>query len=142
MQAGRHAPVPGPLQSRNFRLLLACNVISVTGTAVAIVATPFAVLAIGGSASDVGYVAAAVLVPGIFFLLLGGVVADRLPRHQVMTAANALQALAQAASAALVLTGHAQVWQLIALATARGVGWGFYFPRQRACCPRLCPPTI
>ncbi len=138
MQAGRHAPVPGPLQSRNFRLLLACNVISVTGTAVAIVATPFAVLAIGGSASDVGYVAAAVLVPGIFFLLLGGVVADRLPRHQVMTAANALQALAQAASAALVLTGHAQVWQLIALATARGVGWGFYFPRQRACCQRAC----
>lgn len=41
---------PGPLRSRNFRLLLACSVISVTGTAVAIVATPFAVLAIGGSA--------------------------------------------------------------------------------------------
>ena len=59
-----HLPA-GPLQSRNFRLLLACNVISVTGTAVAIVATPFAVLAIGGSAADVGYVAAAVLVPGV-----------------------------------------------------------------------------
>ena len=130
---------PGPLQSRNFRLLLACNVISVTGTAVAIVATPFAVLAIGGSASDVGYVAAAVLVPGIFFLLLGGVVADRLPRHQVMTAANALQALAQAASAALVLTGHAQVWQLIALATARGVGWGFYFPASAGLLPQTVP---
>jgi MFS family permease len=112
----------GPLQSRNFRLLLACNVISLTGTAVAIVATPFAVLAIGGSVSDVGYVAAAVLAPGVIFLLLGGVVADRLPRHQVMTAANALQALAQAASAVLVLTGHAQVWELVALAAARGVG--------------------
>ena len=52
----------GPLRSRNFRLLLACNVISVTGTAVALVAVPFAVLAIGGSAADVGYVAAAVIV--------------------------------------------------------------------------------
>jgi hypothetical protein len=31
---------PGPLRSRNFRLLLTCNVISVTGTAVAIVAIP------------------------------------------------------------------------------------------------------
>ena len=93
---------PGPLRSRNFRLLLACNVISASGTAVATVALPFAVLRIGGSASDVGYVAAAYLVPLIGFLLLGGVVADRLPRHQVMVAANALQALAQAASAGLL----------------------------------------
>lgn len=68
-------------------------------------ALPFAVLRIGGSASDVGYVAAAYLVPLIGFLLLGGVVADRLPRHQVMVAANALQALAKAASAVLLLAG-------------------------------------
>src|ERR1022692_2176764 len=99
----------GPLRSRNFRLLLACNVISLGGTAVAIVAIPFAVLAIGGSASDVGYVATASLVPVLIFLPLGGVVADRLPRHQVMVAANALQALAQAASAVLVLTSNARV---------------------------------
>jgi hypothetical protein len=81
----------GTLLSRNFRLLLACNVISVAGTAVALVAIPFAVLAIGGSAADVGYVAAAVMVPALIFPL-GAVVADRLPRHQVMMAANALQA--------------------------------------------------
>ena len=108
----------GPLRSRNFRLLLACNVISVTGTAVALVAVPFAVLAIGGSAADVGYVAAAVMVPALLFPL-GGVVADRLPRHQVMMAANVLQAVAQAATAALVLAGRAQVWELVVLAFAR-----------------------
>jgi MFS family permease len=90
----------GPLQSRNFRLLLACEVISVAGTAVAVVAIPFAVLAIGGSASDVGSVATAALVPMIACLLAGGVVADRLPRHQVIVAANAAQALSQGASAA------------------------------------------
>ena len=78
----------------------------------ATVALPFAVLRIGGSASDVGYVAAAYLVPLIGFLLLGGVVADRLPRHQVMVAANALQAVAQAASAVLLLAGYARVWEL------------------------------
>jgi MFS family permease len=90
----------GPLQSRNFRLLLASEVISVAGTAVAVVAIPFAVLAIGGSASDVGYVATGALVPMIACLLAGGVVADRLPRHQVIVAANAAQALSQGASAA------------------------------------------
>jgi len=128
----------GPLQSRNFRLLLACNVISVTGTSVALVAIPFAVLAIGGSAADVGYVAAAVMVPALIFPL-GGVVADRLPRHQVMMAANALQALAQAAAAALVLTGRARVWELVVLAAARGVGYAFYFPAARGLLPQTVP---
>lgn len=63
-----------------------------------------------------GYVATAKLLPLIAFLPLGGVVADRLPRHKVMAAANVLQALAQGASATLVLTGHARIWELAALA--------------------------
>jgi MFS family permease len=130
---------PGPLRSRNFRLLFACDVISAAGTAVATVALPFAVLRIGGSASDVGYVAAAYLVPLIGFLLLGGVVADRLPRHQVMVAANALQALAQAASAALLLAGHARVWELAVLAAARGIGTGFYLPASEGLLPHTVP---
>ena len=130
---------PGPLRSRNFRLLLACDVISASGTAVATVALPFAVLRIGGSASDVGYVAAAYLVPLIGFLLLGGVVADRLPRHQVTVAANALQALAQAASAVLLLAGHARVWELAALAAARGIGTGFYLPASEGLLPHTVP---
>jgi transmembrane secretion effector len=129
----------GPLRGRNFRLLLACNVISTAGSAGAVVALPFAVLAIGGSASDVGYVAAAYLLPGVAFLPLGGVVADRLPRHRVMVAANALQALAQAASAVLVLTGHARVWELAALAALRGIGSGFYFPASEGLLPQTVP---
>src|SRR6202050_5729842 len=112
----------GPVRSRNFRLLVAGNVISVTGSAVSLVAIPFAVLRIGGSASDVGYVATAKVVPLIAFLLLGGVLADRLPRHKVMAAANVLQALAQGASAILVIAGPARVWA------------------PRACLPQTVPP--
>jgi MFS family permease len=69
---------------------------------VAFVAIPFAVLAIGGSASDVGYVATASLLPMIAFLLVGGVAGDRFPRHKVMMAANGLQPVAQPAAACLV----------------------------------------
>ncbi|HEX4063039.1 MAG TPA: MFS transporter [Streptosporangiaceae bacterium] len=129
----------GPLQSANFRLLLACDVVSMIGTAVAVVAIPFAVLAVGGSASDVGYVASAALVAMIVFLLLGGVVADRLPRHHVMMAADGVQALAQAASAALVLTGQARIWELAALAAVRGLGLGFYFPAAQGLLPQTIP---
>jgi MFS family permease len=129
----------GPLRSSNFRLLVTCNVISVAGSAVSFVAIPFAVLRIGGSAGDVGYVATARLVPTIGFLLLGGVAADWLPRHQVMVAANALQALAQGASAALVLTGHVRVWQLAVLAAAGGIGFGFYYPAAQGLLPQTVP---
>ena len=133
------ALLSGPLRSRNFRLLVTCNVISVAGSAVAFVAIPFAVLRIGGSASDVGYVATARLIPLVGFLLLGGVIADRLPRHQVMVAANALQALAQGASAVLVLAGQARVWQLAVLAAAGGVGFGFYYPAAQGLLPQTVP---
>ncbi len=129
----------GALASRNFQLLLTSNVVSTFGTAVALVAIPFAVLSIGGSAADVGYVTAAGMVPVIVFLLLGGVIADRLPRQQVMAGANVLQALAQAGSAALVLTGQAQVWELMALAAVRGVGMGFYFPAVTGLLPQTVP---
>lgn len=138
--ATKRSSLRGPLQSRNFRLLVACNVISVAGSAVSYVAIPFAVLKIGGSASDVGYVATAKLVPLIAFLLLGGVLADRLPRHKVMAAANALQALAQGTSAILVLTGQARIWQLVILAVAGGVGAGFYSPAAAGLLPQTVPP--
>ena len=129
----------GPLGSRNFRLLLACDVISGTGSAVAFVAIPFAVLAIGGTASDVGLVASAGLIPMILFLLAGGVAGDRLPRHKVMTGANALQAAAQGAAAILVLTGQARVWELATLAAARGIGLGFYYPAAQGLLPQTVP---
>jgi MFS family permease len=129
----------GALQSRNFRLLLGCDIVSIAGTAVASVAIPFAVLAVGGSATDVGYVTVAALVPMIVFLLVGGVVADRLPRHQVMMAADALQCLAQAASAVILLAGVARIWELAVLAMLRGIGLGFYFPAALGLLPQTVP---
>jgi MFS family permease len=79
------------------------------GTAMATVAVPFAVLRSGGSASDIGFVAAAGLLPMVVFLLFGGVLADRLPRQQVMVMANLVQGAAQGVFALLVLTGQARI---------------------------------
>ncbi len=129
----------GALQSRNFRLLAGCDVISGTGNAVAFVAIPFAVLAIGGSVSDVGYVATASLIPMIVFMLLGGVAGDRFPRHKVIVAANSAQALAQGVAAALVFTHQARVWELLVLAAVRGTGLGFYYPAAQGLLPQTVP---
>ena len=127
------------MRSRNFRLLLACDVTNGIGSAVATVAIPFAVLAIGGTAADVGWVATAALVPMIAFLLLGGVAGDRFARHKVMMAANATQGAAQAVAAILMLTGTARVWELLVLAAVRGMGLGFYYPASQGLLPQTVP---
>ncbi|QKW08914.1 MFS transporter [Streptomyces sp. NA04227] len=129
----------GPLQSRNFRLLVTCNAISVTGTSIATVAIPFAVLDVGGSAGDVGLIAAAKLVPLIAFLLIGGVIADRWPRHRVLVAANVAQAAAEGAAAGLVVSGHAQVWHLGVLSAIGGMGVAVSYPAAQGLLPHTVP---
>jgi MFS family permease len=126
------------LASRNFRLLVGCDVMSMAGTAMATVAVPFAVLRSGGSASDIGFVTVAGLVPTIVFLLLGGVVADRLPRQRVMVLANVVQGGMQAAFALLVLTGRAHLIEMMLLTAGRGVAFGFYMPAAQG----LLPQTV
>ncbi|WP_371477862.1 MFS transporter [Kitasatospora sp. NBC_00315] len=117
---------------RNYRIQTAATVISGLGNAGAPIATAFAVLATGGSTTEIGYVTAARLVPLVLLLLVGGALADRLPRHHVMVAANTFNALSQAALAALVLTGTARLWELVLLSAAGGAGQAFYGPAAGA----------
>ncbi|MFD6326929.1 MFS transporter [Streptomyces sp. NPDC058442] len=113
---------------RNYTLLTASAVVTSLGSHGALIASAFAVLAAGGDAGEVGLVAAARTLPLVLFLLIGGAVADRLPRHHVMVAANVLNCLSQAAFAALVLAGEAQLWQMMLLSGLGGVGQAFFGP--------------
>jgi MFS family permease len=106
---------------RNYSLLTAAAVVTNLGS-------HGAVLGAGGDGGDVGLVAAARTLPLVLFLLIGGAVADRLPRHRVMVAANALNCLSQAAFAALVLAGEAQLWQMMLLSALGGTGQAFFNP--------------
>ncbi|MFI1619145.1 MFS transporter [Streptomyces lydicus] len=109
-------------------LLTGATVIANLGSSGALIATAFAVLASGGSATDVGLVAAARTVPLVLFLLIGGAVADRLPRHHVMVAANALSCVSQGLFALLVLGGEPRLWQMAVLAALGGTGQAFFAP--------------
>lgn len=113
---------------RNYLLLTGATVIANLGSSGALIAAAFAVLAAGGSATDVGLVAAARTVPLVLFLLIGGAVADRLPRHRVMVAANALSCVSQGLFALLVLAGEPRLWQMALLAALGGTGQAFFAP--------------
>lgn len=113
---------------RNYLLLTGATVIANLGSSGALIATAFAVLAAGGSATGVGLVAAARTIPLVLFLLIGGAVADRLPRHRVMVAANALSCVSQGLFALLVLAGEPRLWQMALLAALGGTGQAFFAP--------------
>ncbi|SBT94674.1 Predicted arabinose efflux permease, MFS family [Streptomyces sp. DI166] len=113
---------------RNYSLLTAAAVVTNLGSHGALIAAAFAVLEAGGDGGDVGLVAAARTLPLVLFLLIGGAVADRLPRHRVMVAANALNCVSQAAFALLVLTGEPRLWQMMLLTALGGTGHAFFSP--------------
>ncbi|MEV6651733.1 MFS transporter [Streptomyces sp. NPDC051219] len=113
---------------RNYSLLTAAAVVTNLGSHGALIAAAFAVLQAGGDGGDVGLVAAARTLPLVLFLLIGGALADRLPRHRVMVAANALNCVSQAAFALLVLTGDPQLWQMMLLTALCGTGQAFFNP--------------
>ncbi|GGX67793.1 MFS transporter [Streptomyces fructofermentans] len=113
---------------RNYTLLTASAVVTNLGSQGALIAAAFAVLDQGGDGGDVGLVAAARTLPLVLFLLIGGAVADRLPRHRVMVAANALNCVSQAAFAFLVISGEPQLWQMMLLTALGGTGQAFFNP--------------
>ncbi|RNG18636.1 MFS transporter [Streptomyces botrytidirepellens] len=126
------APRPRPHRpawaGRNYTLLTAAAVVAGLGNSGALIAAAFAVLDAGGDGGDVGLVAAARTLPLVAFLLIGGALADRLPRHRVMVAANALNCASQGLFAVLVLSGEARLWQMAGLAALGGIGQAFFGP--------------
>jgi predicted MFS family arabinose efflux permease len=131
-----------PLREREFRLLFAGRVVSFAGTAMAPIALAFGVLELGGSAGDLGLVLTLSILPQVFFLLVGGVIADRLPRQLVMVASNVVSGLAQAVAAFLLITGSAEIWHLAAVAFVRAIASSFFFPAQQGIIPQTVPVEL
>jgi MFS family permease len=125
----------GALAERDFRLLFLGRTISLAGSALAPVALAFAVVDLTGSPSDLGLVLAAFVLPQLAFVLVGGIWADRLPRHLVMIVSDLVSGAVQGSIALLLLTGTAQIWHLVVLAAVRGTAGAFFFPASTGVVP-------
>jgi hypothetical protein len=128
-----------PLRERNFRRFYAGYLTSLLGTSMSGVAVIFAVLGSGGTAADLGYVAAAGIVPQVVFVLGGGVLADRLGRRPVMLGADALRGCAQAGLAAALFLGRPPVWLFMLLAALVGLGEALFWPALGALTVEIAP---
>jgi MFS family permease len=127
------------LRRRNFRLLFIGQGVSVLGDRMVAVALAFAVIELGGSASQVGLVLAAGWAPLAVTVLAGGVVADRTSRRAVMVVADLVRIATQGTMAVLLVTGEAEIWMLAALAGVTGAATGFFNPASTGLLPEVVP---
>ncbi|WP_436873834.1 MFS transporter [Kosakonia sacchari] len=122
-----------------FRHLFFARLLTVLGNGIAPIALAFAVLDIGGSATELGIVVAARSLFNVAFLLVGGVLADRYSRSQVLVLSSLVAACSQGVVAWLVLNGSATVLLLAILGTINGAAAGIALPASSALVPQTVP---
>jgi len=129
----------GPLRLRAFRLVFLARATSSVGDALIFVAAAFAVLHVGGTASDLGLLLATGTVVRLVLLLVGGVWADRLPRQLVMLSMDAVRGVVEAGVGVLLITGNARLWHLFAGFVLHSAASAFFGPASDGLTPQLVP---
>jgi MFS family permease len=129
-----------PLRHRDFRLLWTGMCVSLLGDGVFLVAMAWQVYALSNAPAALALVGVAMTVPTIVFLLLGGVVSDRLDRRRIMLGADVARGLAVGLMATLSLTGALELWHVVALVAVYGAGQAFFSPAFDAIVPEVLPP--
>lgn len=130
------------LRERDFSLLLAGRITSQIGNQIATVALTFAVLDLTNSAADLGLVLAAYSASLAVFLLVGGALADRVPRRRLMVVADMVRFGSQGLMTVLLVTGIGQLWHVVALQIVSGAAAGFFVPAVSAIQPEVVAPDL
>ncbi len=110
----------GALRHRNYRLFLTGQIVSTIGTWMQSVAMPWLALQLTHSGLLVGLVLAAQFTPVLLGSQLGGVVADRYRKRNVLLVTQSLFTVPSFALFVVSSTGHAQYWMIIVAAFATG----------------------
>ena len=127
------------LRHRDFRLLWLGQAASVVGDNIVTVALALFIVDLTGNATDLGFVLGAYSLPLIAFLLFGGVIADRLPRHRVVVATDLVRFVLHGLLAVLIVTGAVRIWHIVVIGMLFGTAEAFFRPAATALLPQTVP---
>ena len=122
----------GALRHRNYRLFLTGQIISTVGTWMQSVAMPWLALQLTHSGFLVGLVLAAQFLPVLVGGPLGGLIADRYRKRNVLLVAQVLFMIPPFVLFALSASGQAQYWMVVVAAFATGTVNLFDVPARQA----------
>src|SRR2546425_5070709 len=113
----------GSLRSRNVRLFLGGQSVSLVGTWVQQVAMGWLAYRLTGSPLLLGVLAAAGQLPSLLLMPIAGGLSDRWSRHRILVVTQSLAMALTLVLAGLALAGVVTVWHLVAIgAPLGGVG--------------------
>jgi DHA3 family tetracycline resistance protein-like MFS transporter len=116
--------------------------VSLVGDGVYFVALAWQVYDLSGSPTALSIVGVAWTLPLALFVLLGGVVTDRVERRRVMIAADLVRAFAVAVIGVLSVTGVVELWHLVVMAAVFGTGEAFFGPAFSSIVPQIVPREL
>ena len=128
---------PHPLRDANFRLFWAGATVSWFGDQFYLVALPWVILQLTGSAVAMGTVMMLAGIPRAVLMLLGGVVSDRFSSRRIMMSTASARTVFVAAIAALLWFHVLHLWHMYFLAFAFGTADAFAYPAGSAYLPSL-----
>ncbi|WP_271192485.1 MFS transporter [Agromyces luteolus] len=128
-----------PFSSAQYRRLVVALAASLLSAGAWIVAAAWQVIELGGTPIDLSIVAVGASLGLVLAVLVGGVVADRVPQRRILLAIETARAVVFAVAGFLAATGLIEVWQLAVLSFVLGVADGFFYPAYSAWLPALLP---
>lgn len=134
--------LPRLWRETDFRWLFLSQTISTTGDRIVLVALALLVTERTGSTTDLGIVIAAQTIALVTFLLLGGVWADRLPRHRIMVATDLVRGGLHALLALLIFTDAVEIWHLVVIEFGFGAAEAFFRPAYSGLVPQTVPEDL
>ncbi len=130
----------GSLTVRNYRIYAAGALLSNVGTWLQSTAQAWLVLELTGSGTILGVVVALQLLPSLLLSPLAGVLADRVPKRQLLAWLQLGMALPAAVLGVLAVTGVVEVWQVFVLTFAFGAFRAFEAPARQSFVAEMVPP--
>jgi MFS family permease len=130
------------LKHRPFALLWTGQTTSRLGDSLYRIALAWWVLEKTGSAVTMGTVLILSQIPLLLFLLIGGVVVDRLPRIRIMFASDILSGLVIAFVAVFSWLDLLQIWHIYVASIIFGFVEAFFFPAYQAVIPQITPSEL
>jgi DHA3 family tetracycline resistance protein-like MFS transporter len=130
------------LNHRSFALLWTGQTISRLGDSLYRIALAWWVLEKTGSAVAMGTVLVLSQIPLLLFLLIGGVVVDRLPRIRIMFTSDIFSGLVIAFVAVFSWFDLLQIWHIYIASMLFGFVEAFFFPAYQAVIPQITPSEL
>ncbi len=129
------------LRSRNYLLYLVGHFTSQTGAWVEQTAVSWILYELTGSALLLGLAGLARAAPTIALALVGGAIADRLPRRTLLYCTESMMLVNSLVIGLLAWSGRLEYWHLYALSFVNGTLGAFSVPARQALFAGLVPKT-